>query len=360
MRVMQIIGSKGGGGAENFYLRLTESLHAAGEEVLAIFPPGSRIALGLDSTIPRQPIAMRGVWDLWARWQIMRAVRRFRPDIVQTWMGRATRLVNLPQGRRPIHVARLGGYYNLKGYRHAHAWVGNTQGICDYLLQEGLPRERVFHIGNFVDMAPVADAAAKSTTRLKFGIPADALLIVAVGRLHPNKGYPDLLQAFSRLPAELNQRPLRLLIAGDGELAAALRQQVESLRISDRLCWAGWQDDTGPLLDAADLFVCPSRHEPLGNVILEAWAHGAPVISTANDGAREIATHEHDALLTPCSDPGALAESIRELLTADAGKRTSLGAAGRDTLARHHSRQAVTAQYRELYERLLREVPAHG
>ena len=48
-------------------------------------------------------------------------------------------------------MARLGGYYKIDGYyRHAHAWVGNTQDICDFMVKEGLPPERVFYIGNFV------------------------------------------------------------------------------------------------------------------------------------------------------------------------------------------------------------------
>lgn len=349
MRLMQIIGSKGGGGAENFYLRLTEALHQAGDEVLAVLPPTSRIASALDHEVPRRSIKMRGAWDLWARWQINRAIREFRPDIVQTWMGRPTRLVHLPNGKKPVHVARLGGYYALKDYRHAHAWVGNTRSICDYLVKHGLPASRVFHIGNFVEAAPAASETDKAATREKFGIPPDALLIVAAGRLHPNKGFADLLQACAALPPEIGQRPLRLLIAGDGALGLALRQQAEALSITPRLIWAGWQADIGPLLDAADLFVCPSRHEPLGNVILEAWAHRLPVISTATDGARELITPDHDGLIVPCADADAIAAGLRQILALSDSDRASLAATATSTLERTHGKAMIVQAYRELY-----------
>lgn len=355
MRIVQIIGSKGGGGAENFFVRLAEALHAAGDEILVIAPPGSRVMTALDPSVPRQPVIMRGVWDLLARWQISRIIRRFKPDIVQTWMGRATRLVSLPRGRPPVHIARLGGYYNLKGYRHAHAWVGNTQGIRDYLVREGLDAGHVHYIGNFVDTVPVPQIEAVSACRREFKIPQEALLIVSAGRLHPNKGFSDLLQAFARLPQAFQQHPLWLLIAGDGELAAELHQQTARLGIADRVCWAGWQNDVGRLLDAADLFVCPSRHEPLGNIILEAWAHHAPVIATRTDGALELATDGTNALLTPCNDPAALAIAIEFLLHQGEQARKTLGQAGFDTLVSQHGRESVLGRYRALYQQLSRK-----
>ena len=95
---------------------------------------------------------MRGIWDLWARGKIAKLVESRRPPIVQTWMGRATRLTHLPARSQSVHVARLGGYYNPKGYRHAHAWVGNTRGICDHLIREGLPANRFFTSVTFMSL----------------------------------------------------------------------------------------------------------------------------------------------------------------------------------------------------------------
>ncbi len=354
IRTVHIIGSRASGGAERFYSRLVSALHAQGEPVLAVCPPGSAVAEELESTgTPVQPLAMRSVWDLAARWRIGRIARQFDADIVQTYMGRATRLTHLPRGRRPVHVARLGGYYNLKGYRHAHGWVGNTRGICDYLLDSGLPADRVFHIGNFVDRpAPVA-ATDIQRLRTRLGVPSDALVVTAAGRLHPNKGFPDLLEAFARLPRELGGRPLHLVIAGDGPMAAELKALGEQLALHDRLHWAGWQNDLGPYYGLADLFVCPSRHEPLGNVILEAWNHGAPLLATRSLGAEELITDGDNGRLVPVQDPPALAGAMEELLRADPGMRGALAERGRATVAASHSREVVVGAYLDMYAQLL-------
>ncbi|QLQ26642.1 MAG: glycosyltransferase [Dechloromonas sp.] len=356
MRVMQIIGSRGGGGAEGFFVRLTNALHDSGGQLLAVTLPESQVSKGLKPEVPQQHIAMRGVWDIFARWKIARAIGEFRPHVVQTWMGRATRLVSLGRGRLPVHIARLGGYYKLHNYRHVHAWIGNTAGICDYLRANGFPRERVFHIGNFVEPAAVADQACTSATRQRFSIPEDALLIASAGRLHSVKGFSDLLQAFSVLPPAIAGRPLHLLIAGDGELASSLHDQAASLGISGRVCWAGWQQDIGPLLDMSDVFACPSRQETLGNIILEAWAHGKPVVSTATRGALEIMTHEQDGLIVPCAQPESLASALRDILTYDAKTLSVIGEAGRSTLLREHGKEHVIEQYLDLYRQLVREV----
>ena len=92
------------------------------------------------------------------------------------------------------------------------------------------------------------------------------------------------------------------------------------------------------------MFICPSRHEPLGNVILEAWAHGTPVVATASEGPRQLITPEEDGLLTPVDDPSALAAAIRRMFAAP-DLRQRCAAQG---LKRHealYSEPAIVRQY---------------
>lgn len=351
---VHIIGSKRSGGAEQFYGRLVRALHEQHHPVLAINPPGSLVADDLAADVPQTHIPMRGAWDVLSRWQISRRVAAAQPDIVQTYMGRATRLTHLhPQGVRPVHVARLGGYYDLKGYRHAHAWVGNTRGICDYLVRHGLPADRVFYVGNFVDPAPLITPAQRIRMREAWGIPLDALAVLAVGRLHPAKGMEDLLAAFSRLPSAIHERPIYLTIVGDGPLRDQLAQYSAQLPAHERIRWAGWQTDVMPFYAQADVFVCPSRHEPLGNVILEAWAHRLPVVSTQTLGASELITHGANGLLTPCADSPALAAVLLDVLTTHDKACKTLGMAGYETLLHNYSKEAVVKAYLVLYDTLL-------
>lgn len=349
---LHIIGSARLGGAERFYVRLVNALAAHGQPVATLTVAGGEIDAALDPAVVRHHAPLAGVWDAWSRWRIGRTVRAGATPIVQTYMGRATRLTHLPPGGAAVHVARLGGFYDLKGYRHAHAWIGNTRGICDYLIRGGLPAERVFQIGNFVDLPVRSPAADLAQLRGRWQIPDAARVILGLGRLHPNKGFADLLTAFARLPAAIDGRPLHLVLVGDGPLRAELQAQAAQLGIAGRVTWAGWQYDPAPWYQLADIFVCPSRHEPLGNVILEAWANRVPVVSTTTHGAAELIVDGHDGLLTPLGDAVALADGIRRALALGAAERDALTAAGVAKVDREFSQEAIIEAYLALYRRL--------
>jgi glycosyltransferase involved in cell wall biosynthesis len=250
-------------------------------------------------------------------------------------------------------VARLGGYYTPGPYRHAHAWIGNTRGLCDWMVAQGLPAERIHHIYNFAD--PVRPLAPPLVERLRaeLDIPVDAWVLVALGRLVPVKGHADLIAALARLPREIARRPLRLVVVGDGPLNAGLHRQTAQLGLADRIRWVGWQTDPGAYLQMADLVVFPSLEaETLGNVFLEAWSWERPLVTSLFRGARELARHGEDAWCVPCADPRALAEGIRTVL-ADDGLRTSLAARGGERARREFGREAIMDQYLALYRQLL-------
>lgn len=351
MRSLQIIGSKGPGGAERFYTRLVRALHSHGYEVLAVNPPGSYVARELGAEVPQQHVPMRSVMDLASRWKIRRVIRGFRPDVVQTWMGRATRLTHLPPGRRPVHVARLGSYYNLKGYRHAHAWIGITRGIHDYLVDSGMNAGRVLHIGNFVPaVTPVARENLQAL-RARLGIEDGARVVVATGRLHPVKGFEDLLAAFSLLPETLSGQPLYLVIAGDGPVREQLHTAAGRLGIDRRVRWCGWQEETGPYIELADTVVCPSRDEPHGNVILEAWSHRRALVSTDTKGGSELITDGVNGLLVPRREPRRLAAAMESLLR-DARLRQQLVQAGLATINSNYSEEKIISAYIDGYAAL--------
>lgn len=354
-RSLHIVGGVALGGAERFFIRMVNALQRHGAPVAAVTTAGGRIAAGIAPGVAHYHAPQWSSWDFYSRWKINRAIRDFRPDIVQTYMGRATRIVQLPRGRLPIHVARLGGYYNLKGYRHAHAWVGNTRGILDYLTAQGLPAARCAHIGNFVDAATRTPAVELERMRQSLGIAPDARIILGLGRFHANKGWSDLLDAFALLP----DTGLVLVMVGSGPLENALKQQVGKLGIGERVRWAGWQSDPAPWYQLAHVFVCASRHEPLGNVVLEAWANRALVVSTRAEGPSELMQDGTDGLLAPLADPAALAQTLRQALALDAAERQRMIDAGAMKLAAQFSETAIVRQYLDFYAKLLGEC-RHG
>lgn len=350
---LHVIGSKALGGAERFGLRLVAALAEHGAPVKMLLREGSEVMPHTPAGVKAGTSPMRTVWDPFSRWAVSKAIKQIKPDIVQTYMGRATRLTHMPHGKDTVHIARLGGYYKLDGYRHAHAWIGNTQGVCDYMIRGGLPAQRIFHISNFIDLPQLQPNAEIDHLRDTLVIPRDALVLATAGRFVPVKGQAYLLEAFARLPATLHDRPLWLLMVGDGVLGEALRAQARQLGIDTRISWTGWQTDPAPYYQMADLVVFPSlEEETLGNVILDAWAHQKPLVTASFRGAREISKHGVDAWQVPCADAVALAEGIRTVLTDDALAQ-AIAREGRARVQRDFTRTEVVRKYLDLYNSLL-------
>lgn len=352
---MHIIGSRDLGGAESFYLRLVSALAARkGHEAIAVTRRGGMLSEVVPNQIERHVVPLRNGWDILSAMAIRRLVRELRPDIVQTYMGRGTRLTRLPNRSASVHVARLGGFYKIDGYyRHADAWVGNTTTLCDYLIREGLPARRVHRIGNFVDIPPPTPAAALAALRRTLEIAPEAIVLFSLGRFIEKKGFADLIAAFASMPHEIGGLPLILVLAGDGPLRKALQSQAKALNVGERVKWVGWQTQPSPYFHLADVFVCPSRDEPLGNVILEAWAHGLPVVSTATVGAHELISPGENALVVDIGNPAALAGSLAELLGGGTPVWQSFAQCGRQALQCSHGKAAVVDAYLAMYENLL-------
>jgi glycosyltransferase involved in cell wall biosynthesis len=254
-------------------------------------------------------------------------------------MNRATQLC--PRGDF-VHVARLGGYYDLRYYRHCDHLIGNTRALTAWLVGQGWPEGRAHYLPNFADRAPVAPVA-----RASLNTPHDAPLALALGRLHPNKGFDVLLATVARVPG------LYLWLAGDGGLEVALKQQAASLGIADRIRFLGWREDVAGLLAACDMLVCSSRIEPLGNTIIEAWAARKPVVAAASTGPAELIADGKSGLLVPIDDAEALAAALSRVVT-DKALARSLAAAGYDAYEAEFSAPRVVAAYREFLAKVAR------
>jgi glycosyltransferase involved in cell wall biosynthesis len=164
-----------------------------------------------------------------------------------------------------------------------------------------------------------------------------------LGRLHRNKGFDILLEALANVPY------LHLVLAGDGPERAALEREIARLRLKPRVHLIGWRDDTAALMAAADLVVLPSRHEPLGNVVIEAWAHGVPIVAAAASGPASLIRPGENGWLVPIEDAAALAAAIRTVL---AGRPTPVIEAGYADYQRLYSETVVVAAYRDLFQRI--------
>src|SRR5579862_190480 len=305
------------GGAEAFFERLAIALNRAGEEQkIVIRHDPAREARLRQAGLEPVALPFGGLFDFDTKPQLAQIIAAFRPRVVLTWMNRATRLC--PRGDF-VHVARLGGYYDLRYYRDCDHLIGNTRALTAWLVSQGWPESRVHYLPNFA-----ASAEAAPVARATLHTPEGAPLALALGRLHPNKSFDKLLAAVARVHG------LHLWLAGEGALAAELRRLTALLRIEDRVHFLGWREDVSALLAACDMLVCPSRIEPLGNTIIEAWAARKPVVAAASSGPAELIVDGKNGLLVPVGDVGALAEAMRQLV-ADKALATAIANSGRET-----------------------------
>ena len=227
--------------------------------------------------------------------------RAWRPHIVLTWMSRATLLC--PAGDF-VHVARLGGYYDLKYYRALRSFDRQYPRHRRVRRGRGLAARAGRYICRISCRNPVVSSANLGH--------APGRRALALGRLHPEQGLrfaarSDRANAGDRI-ADCRGRPVTV----------RARTAAARLGIADRVRFLGWRSDVPALMAQAALLVCPSLREPLGNVVIEAWAAGLPVVATASDGPAALIEDGESGLLVPLpGQPGggaaALARAIERI-----------------------------------------------
>lgn len=341
VRLLHAMAGSRHGGAEAFFERLALALAAAGiRQHVLIRRDAERSVRLRDAGVEVTETRFGGPLDVLSRWRFRRSVAGFRPDIVLTWMNRASVACPASTPEQPfVHVGRLGGYYDLKYYRRCRHLIGNTPDICQWLVEQGRDPSTVHYLPNFADEVPAEAVMPQSP------LCTAQRIVLALGRLHVNKAFDTLLRAMAQVP------DATLWLAGAGPEQASLVALARQLGVEERVQFLGWRDDVTALHAQTDLFVCPSRHEPLGNVVLEAWAQGQAVVATASQGPSQMIQDGKNGLLVPIDDVSALAQAIRRVLE-NPMLRQQLATAGQEYYQQNFSQSAVIARYCEFFQRI--------
>jgi glycosyltransferase involved in cell wall biosynthesis len=198
--------------------------------------------------------------------------------------------------------------------------------------------------------APAPPATSRPEVRRALGIADDQVLAITVANLRRNKDYPNLLRA-ARLAAAEEPR-LRFVAVGQGPLQAEIAALHEGLGLGGTLQLLGFRRDVSELMDAADLMVMASAHEGLPVAIMEAFAHGLPVVATAVGGVPQAISDGVQGHLVPPGDSEALAHAV-VAVARDDDRRRAMGEAARRRAADYDIRHAVAVQ-QERYRTLVR------
>jgi glycosyltransferase involved in cell wall biosynthesis len=338
IRLYQTMAGARHGGAEVFFERLVSAMAKPerGEVVtqrVAIRRDERRAGILRSAGVDFTELGFGGALDFLTPWQLRKDIRAFAPDVVLAWMNRAAS--KTPPGDY-IRAGRIGGYYDIKYYHGFDHLICNAPGLIDHVTGQGWPSERAHYLPNFVDAAP-----GQVLDRNVLGTPKDAPLLLALGRLHRNKAFDVLIRALAKVPDAY------LWIAGTGPEEAALKALAAEIGVAPRVVFLGWRDDTADLLATADLLVCSSRVEGLGNVVIEAWARDRPVVAARSEGPVHLIRDGETGLLADLEDAEGLAAKLKAVI-ADKALAASLVAAGRAEYEAKFSEDTVVRQYLEL------------
>jgi glycosyltransferase involved in cell wall biosynthesis len=328
------------GGMEHFLARLAPPLTRAGLEQLIITRQGPELAAAFRAAgIPVAQYALRKRNPI-SWWGVRQTLRRFRPDVVMSWLPRAAQRV--PPGPW-VHAAHIGWYRGLDCYESVERVVVPQPDMVRHYRELGFAGEITVlpYFAQSRQLPPVARDA--------FGTPPEAPVVLGMGRFDHTKGFDLALTALAALPRVI------LWLAGEGEEEPALRRLAAELGVADRVRFLGWRSDTSALLSRASAMVMPSRwQEALGLVVLEAWEAGTPVVSTDTPGPRYL-IRDHDAgLLVPIDDAAALAAALGRVLDEPA-LAARLVANGRARFQSSFTEAAGTAAYFDYFTRVARE-----
>ncbi len=330
MKVLQVMAGGEHGGAETMYSDSVVALHQAGVKQLLVTRPNRlRDALwaehGLAVRHARFPSPALG-WR--TRLVLARAIRDFKPDVCHFWMGRAASYAR--RGAVP-NIGWFGGPYDLRYYRNCQFFIGVTHDLARHIVAGGAPPEATACIHTFADL-PQAVAVDRASLDTPPGVP----VLLSLARLHYNKALDVLLKALVQVPAA------HLWLAGEGPLREDLAGLARDLGVAGRVRFLGWRTDRAALLAASDVCVFPSRIEPFGTVMVEAWAAGVPLVTAAAAGPKAYVEPERNGLLVEVDDVDGLAAAINRCLgdpalrqrLVDGGRRTYEGQFTREVLVR--------------------------
>jgi len=194
------------------------------------------------------------------------------------------------------------------------------------------------------------DDQVSGYVRSRFALPSGSVLVGNIGRLSPEKGQFDFLDAAAMLAPEFPE--VRFVLVGDGPDEARLRTRVQELRIADRVLFTGFLQDVRPVYRDLDILALTSHTEGFPNVVLESLCMQVPVVATDVGGTGEVVRHDVTGVLVPPHQPAAIATGLRRLLM-DAGVASRLAAAGHRAVLERFSFEARVRREEAVYRELI-------
>jgi glycosyltransferase involved in cell wall biosynthesis len=245
----------------------------------------------------------------------------------------------------------------------ADLYLSVSSGLLEAYLDDGMPIDRILQVPNGIDLDRFAPAADREQIRTRLGLPAARPIVVFVGFFSNDKQPEVLFDAWRQLQAA-GRTDLTLMFVGatrsayfevDDSIAARIERTAAADGLADRLIFTGPTHDVHHYLQAADVFVLPSRREGLPVALLEAMACGLPCVASRLPGSTDTIIDDGvNGVLVPPGEVAVLASALGAIL-ADPAAAARLGAAARATIAHRFASADIADRWLRAYDLL----PSH-
>ncbi len=340
MRIVNIMLGGNAGGIEQASLDYAVGLKEIGHEVLFVTLPDAMInemakAQGCQLTM----LSNLGSWDRLAARKLGKVCKEFGAEAMITHGNRALTLA-AKSGFKQVPLVAVSHNYQFQHLDKADVVFCITRHMQQAVLQAYPQRvpDTCYHIPNMLGSAP------REYSRYWRSPPR----IGALGRLVKKKGFDVWLKALARL----HDRGVMFeaFLAGDGEERAALEQVVQEVNLKGLVQFQGWVPEVDAFFREIDVFCVPSLHEPFGIVVLEAMAHGLPLVVTDAEGPSEVMEEAIGCgVMVSKGDPDALADGIIQLLGSPE-EAAAMGQKAREYVVTHYARPKICARMSEALE----------
>jgi len=364
-RVLQIIPTLDRGGAEKQLTLLAAGLpRDEFESHVCVLTRSGPLAEKLNAAdIPIAEVNKSWKIDPGAYFRLKKLIGKLKPDIVHTWLfaansyGRAAAkakgVKRIVAGERCVDQWKVWHEFVIdrRLAKSTDRIVTNSNGVKHFYSEKGLPEEKFTIIPNGIALPaePVESALTREALLAQLDLPEDAKLIVAVGRLWPQKRIKDLIWAADLL--QCIREDTHLLVIGEGPQRWRLEKFAEQAEVSSRVHFLGHREDVPQILPHCLCLWLASGYEGQSNAIMEGMSHGLPVVATDIWGNRDLVIPEQTGYLVGVGDRAGFAKWTNQMLERPE-HAAELGAAGKERIASEFTIEKMVNRHAELYREL--------